>query len=210
MGMIADFEELNLPRLDEEQEDDENGKDDGIGKKMMEFFLDSRSIMIFEQIEPKVTKKVLSQLMFLNHKDSSKEIKIFINSPGGVADDGLAIYDLIKAIEAPVKNIVCGLAASAASIILLAADKKNRYALPNSRIMIHQPLGGVRGSVQDIQISAEQIRRLRKHLDTIIADETGQPFEKVAEDTNRDRWFLPAEAKEYGMISHIVKNLKEI
>ncbi|MBL7961021.1 ATP-dependent Clp protease proteolytic subunit, partial [bacterium] len=115
-----------ITRLDEEEEQEEetkkdDEKEDPLGKKMMEFFLKSRTVLLFEQIEPKVTRRLISQLLFLNEQDSKKEIKLFINSPGGVADDGLAIYDLIKLIDAPVKTIVCGLAASAAAIVLAAA-----------------------------------------------------------------------------------------
>ncbi|HMV25279.1 MAG TPA: ATP-dependent Clp protease proteolytic subunit, partial [bacterium] len=202
-----------IERLDEEEEEketEEPQKEDPLGKKMAEFFLQSRTILLFEQISPKVTRRVITQLLFLNEQDSKKEIKIFINSPGGVADDGLAIYDLIKLIDAPVKTIVCGLAASAAAIILVAAKKENRLALPHSRIMIHQPLGGVRGSTKDIEISTQQIVRLKQELNEILARETGQPVEKVAQDTNRDYWFTADEAKAYGMISKTVTGLSKI
>jgi ATP-dependent Clp protease protease subunit len=199
---------------DEDEEEEEtskdNGKEDALGKKMMEFFLQSRTILLFEQIAPKVTRRLITQFLFLNQQDSKKEIKLFINSPGGVADDGLAIYDLIKSIDAPVKTIVCGLAASAAAIVLVAAKKENRMALPNSRIMIHQPLGGVRGSTKDIQISAQQIVRLREQLNVILSNETGQPLAKIAEDTNRDYWFTTDEAVQYGMISKMVRRIGEI
>ncbi len=179
-------------------------------KKISKSFLKSRTILLFESIEPKITKKIISQLLYLNEKDPKQPIRFFINSPGGVADDGLAIYDTIKLIDAPVKTIVTGLAASAAAIILVAAKKENRMAFPNSRIMIHQPLGGVRGSTTDIEISANQIIRLRETLNRILAAETGQPIEKVAEDTNRDCWFTAEEAIPYGMIARVVDNLRSI
>ncbi len=205
---IADLDD------EEEEEEEENSKDhekeDALGKKMMEFFLKSRTVLLFEQIQPKVTSRLIAQLLFLNQQDAKKPITLYINSPGGVADDGLAIYDLIKCIDAPVKTIVCGLAASAAAIVLVAAKKENRMALPNSRIMIHQPLGGVRGSTRDIQISAQQIVRLREQLNKILSDETGQPISKVAEDTNRDYWFSPDEAIQYGMISKMVKRIGDV
>jgi ATP-dependent Clp protease protease subunit len=199
--------------MDEEEEEEKNKgeeKEDPLMKKMMEFFMKSRTVLLFEQIEPKVTRQLISQLLFLNAQDPTAEIKLFINSPGGVADDGLAIYDTIKLIDAPVKTIVCGLAASAAAIVLVAAKKENRLALPNSRIMIHQPLGGVRGSSTDIEISATQIVRLRELLNEILSHETGQPIKKVAEDTNRDYWFTSEEAKQYGMISRVVEKLSGI
>lgn len=200
-------------RIDEEEEEEKtkgDEKEDPLMKKMMEFFLKSRTVLLFEQIEPKVTRRLISQLLFLNSQDPKADIKLFINSPGGVADDGLAIYDTIKLIDAPVKTIVCGLAASAAAIVLVAARKENRLALPNSRIMIHQPLGGVRGSSKDIEISAIQIVRLRELLNDILSKETGQPVTKVAEDTNRDYWFTTDEAKQYGMISRVVEKLSAI
>lgn len=198
-------------RLDEEENEEtkDNGADP-LMRKMMEHFLQSRTILLFEQIEPKVTRRVIGQLLFLNDQDRKKEIKLFINSPGGVADDGLAIYDTIKLIDAPVKTIVSGLAASAAAIILVGAKKENRLALPHSRIMIHQPLGGARGTTKDIEISATQIVRLREELNRILSAETGQPIDRVAKDTNRDYWFTPEEAKEYGMISRIIDKMAAI
>ena len=200
-----------LPEFTIQEEDDsKKEKEDSLSKKMAEFLISSRTVLLFEQIEPKVTRRVMSQLLFLNEQDPKKEIKLFINSPGGVADDGLAIYDLIKMIQAPVKTIVCGLAASAAAVVLVAATKKNRMALPNSRIMIHQPLGGARGSTKDIQISANQIVRLRDKLNQILSEETGQPIERVSEDTNRDYWFTSEEALKYGMISKILDKMSAI
>ena len=200
-----------LPVLgDDEPECKPGKKDKDATKSMDKYLLKSRTVFLFEQIEPKVTRRLISQLLFLNQKSSTQPILLYINSPGGVADDGLAIYDTIKFIDAPVKTIVCGLAASAAAIVLVAAKKENRMALPHSRIMIHQPLGGVRGSTTDIEISAAQIVQLREQLNRILADETGQPIEKVAVDTNRDCWLTPGEAKDYGMISRIVDKVNTI
>ncbi len=200
-------------RLDDEEEEPTKEKENGsdpLMKKMMEHFLESRTILLFEQIEPRVTRRIIGQLLFLNAQDRKKEIKMFINSPGGVADDGLAIYDTIKLIDAPVKTIVSGLAASAAAIILVAAKKDHRLALPHSRIMIHQPLGGARGTTKDIEISASQIVRLRNELNDILAAETGQPLDRVAQDTNRDYWFTPQEALDYGMIGKVVEKMSGI
>ncbi len=190
--------------------DQSEAKENAADKRIGRYLLKSRSIFLFESIKPKVTRRLITQLLFLNQRSAEEPIKLFINSPGGVADDGLAIYDTIKFIDAPVKTIVCGLAASAAAIILVGAKKENRLALPHSRIMIHQPLGGVRGSTTDIEISAAQIVQLREQLNRILADETGQPIEKVAVDTNRDCWLTPDEAMQYGMISRIVDKVKNI
>lgn len=195
---------------DDDDGDESDAKENASDKRIDRYLLKSRSIFLFESIKPKVTRRLITQLLFLNQRSAEEPIKLFINSPGGVADDGLAIYDTIKFIDAPVKTIVCGLAASAAAIILVAAKKENRMALPHSRIMIHQPLGGVRGSTADIEISAAQIVQLREQLNRILSDETGQPVERVAVDTNRDCWFSPEEALQYGMISKIVEKLSAI
>ncbi len=199
-------------RLDDEEEEEKEQEEKGdfLSKKMMDFFLKSRTILIFEQINPKMTRRIISQIMFLNAQDPKAPIKIFINSPGGHVDDGLAIFDLIQLVDAPVKTIVCGLAASAAALILVAPKKENRYALPHSRIMIHQPLGGVRGSTIDIEISANQIIQLREQLNEILARQTGQPMEKITQDTNRDHWLTTDEAVKYGMITHVVEKLSTI
>lgn len=200
-----------LPVIGEDEPECKPGKKGKDATKSMDkYLLKSRTLFLFEQIEPKVTRRLISQLLFLNQKNSTQPILLYINSPGGVADDGLAIYDTIKFIDAPIKTIVCGLAASAAAIVLVAAKKENRIALPHSRIMIHQPLGGVRGSTTDIEISAAQIVQLREQLNRILADETGQPMEKVAVDTNRDCWLTPDEAIEYGMISRIADKVNTI
>ncbi len=206
MSHRYDFERFD----DEEEEDEKEEKGEGLSKKMMDFFLESRTILIFEGINPKMTSRVIAQLLFLNTQDTKKEIKIFINSPGGHVDDGLAIFDLIQLVDAPVKTIVCGLAASAASLILVAAKKENRLALPHSRIMIHQPLGGARGPAKDIEISTREIVRLRELLNGILAKETGQPLDKITTDTNRDHWFNTDEALKYGMISKVIEKLSAI
>lgn len=190
-----------------EKTDDKNKNAE---KRMDRYLMKSRSIFLFEPIKPKVTRRLITQLLFLNQRNPEEPIRLFINSPGGVADDGMAIYDVIKFIDAPVKTIVTGLAASAAAIVLVAAKKENRLALPHSRIMIHQPLGGVRGTTADIEISANQILLLRDTLNRILSEETGQPIGKVALDTNRDCWFTPEEAMNYGMIGRIIHGLKEI
>jgi ATP-dependent Clp protease, protease subunit len=206
---MSKFFDMSHKAEDDEPSEKKKRRDPN-DKKISKSFLKSRTILLFDSIEPKITRKIISQLLYLNEKDPKQPIRFFINSPGGVADDGLAIYDTIKLIEAPVKTIVTGLAASAAAIVLVAPKKENRMAFPNSRIMIHQPLGGVRGSTADIEISANQIIRLRNNLNMILSAETGQPIEKVAEDTNRDYWFSAEEAIQYGMISKVVDNVRTI
>jgi ATP-dependent Clp protease protease subunit len=170
----------------------------------------SRTILISQPIVSELTERVLAQLLLLEQEDAETPIKVFINSPGGSADDGFAIFDMLRFVSCPVKTISSGLTASAATIILLAASRGNRLALPNSRIMIHQPSVGVQGSASDIKITAEQILKLRDRANRLIAEETGQTLQKIEEDTNRDYWLSPAEALEYGLIGRVVLNHKEI
>ncbi len=192
------------------EETEKNRKEPPFDRTFTKELLEDRTIIISQEIDSKLTNKIITQLLVMNKKDPEKPIKIFINSPGGSADDGFAIFDVIRFIKAPVKIISTGLTASAATLIMLAAEKGNRMALPNARIMIHQPTAGVRGTVSDIQITAEEIIKLRERANKIIAEETGQPLEKVQLDTDRDFWLSPEEAKDYGIIGKIVKSLDEI
>jgi ATP-dependent Clp protease protease subunit len=153
---------------------------------------------------------VITQLLYLDHEDAKKPIKIFINSPGGSADDGFAIYDMIRFVRSPVKIISAGLSASAATVIMLAAKKENRFALPNARIMIHQPSMRSFGAAEDLRRTAEQILKLRQRINELYAQETGQPLAKVSEDTDRDYWMTAQEAVEYGLISRVVNSHDEL
>ena len=146
----------------------------------------------------------------LDAEDAKASIDIYINSPGGSVDAGFAIYDMMRFITAPVRCICTGLTASAAVVILLAAPKKNRLSLPNARILIHQPSGGASGSVADIQIEANEILKIRRHINALIAKETGQPLEKVEQDTRRNYWLSAEESLEYGLISKVIATRKEL
>ncbi len=190
------------------QDDDEkdNKRPDPIGEKLMK----SRIIMITDVITKKLAQSTIGQLLILEQEDPEKEIKVFINSPGGDADAGFAIYDMMKFIKPKVKNICAGVAASAAVIILLGADKKNRVSLPNSRILIHQPSTGVHGTASDIQIEASEILKCREKINRMISDETNREFEKVENDTKRNYWMSAEEAVEYGLISKIIKTQSDL
>jgi ATP-dependent Clp protease protease subunit len=153
---------------------------------------------------------VIAQLLYLDNDDPGKPIKIFINSPGGSADDGFAIYDMIRFVRSPVKIISAGLSASAATVIMLAAKKENRLALPNARIMIHQPSMRSFGAAEDLRRTAEQILKLRQRINELYAQETGQPLDKVSVDTDRDFWMTAQEAVEYGLISRVVASYSEL
>lgn len=167
--------------------------------------LKDRIIMIGEEINDAVANNVVAQLLFLAADQPEKDISIYINSPGGSTSAGFAIYDTMQYIKPDVRTICTGMAASFGAMLLLAGTKGKRMALPNSEIMIHQPLGGARGQATEIEISAKRIIKLREHINQIISDRTGQPVEKVARDTDRDYFMSAEEAKEYGIIDEIIK-----
>lgn len=177
-----------------------------LGKGLM----DARTILISDPVDHKLTAKVTAQLLFLDHQDPEQPIKIFINSPGGSVYDGFAIYDLIRFIRPTVKMISAGLSASAATVIMLAAQKEDRLALPNSRIMIHQPSMQFQGVAEDIRRTAEEVLKIKQKINEMYARETGQPLEKVQEDTDRDYWMSPDEAVSYGLIGRVINGFDEI
>ena len=166
--------------------------------------LKDRIIFIGEEIDDHVASVVVAQLLFLEAEDPDKDINIYINSPGGSVTAGMAIYDTIRYIKPEVSTICVGLAASMGAFLLAAGTKGKRYSLPNAEIMIHQPLGGVRGQAEDIKIHAEWIVRTREKLNRILSEVTGQPLEKVAADTDRDNFMSADEAKEYGIIDTVI------
>jgi ATP-dependent Clp protease protease subunit len=166
--------------------------------------LKDRIIFIGEEIDDHVASVVVAQLLFLEAEDPDKDINIYINSPGGSVTAGMAIYDTIQYIKPEVSTICVGLAASMGAFLLSAGTKGKRYSLPNAEIMIHQPLGGVRGQAEDIKIHAEWIIRTREKLNRILSENTGQPLEKVAADTDRDNFMSAEEAKEYGIIDKVI------
>jgi ATP-dependent Clp protease, protease subunit len=170
--------------------------------------LKDRIIMIGDEINDHVANSVVAQLLFLEADNPDKDISIYINSPGGSTSAGFAIFDTMELIKPDVSTICIGMAASFGAMLLLAGTKGKRYALPNSEIMIHQPLGGARGQATEIEISARRIIKLREHTNQIIAAYTGQPVDKVAKDTERDYFMSASEALEYGIIDKIITNKK--
>jgi len=167
--------------------------------------LKERIIFLGTAIDDTVANLVVAQLLFLDSEDPDKEIRLYINSPGGQVSSGLAIYDTMQLTKAPVATVCVGMAASMAAVILAGGRKGRRYALPNSRIMIHQPIGGVQGQAVDIEIEAKEILRLRENLNELLAKHTGQPIERIARDTDRNFWMSPAEAKEYGLVDEVYR-----
>jgi len=169
----------------------------------------ARSVSIFGEINEKIARSVTERLLALA-AESNDPITVYISSPGGHVESGDVVYDIIKFIEPEVRVIGTGWVASAATTIYLAAKKENRFALPNTRFLVHQPSGGSRGSATDIQIQAEQIIRTRARINQLIAKETGQPLERVAKDTDRDYWMSVEEAIEYGIVGRCITTMKEI
>lgn len=171
--------------------------------------LKSRSIIISGEINQELAEKVTAQLLVLQEM-GDEPIKLFINSQGGHVESGDTIHDMIKFVKPPVLMIGTGWVASAGITIFLAAEKENRYTLPNTRFMIHQPLGGVQGRVSDIEIEANELLRARSRINQLISDATGQSLDKVEKDTDRNYWMGPEQAKEYGIVSHVVAHWSEL
>jgi len=167
--------------------------------------LKDRIIFIGSPIDDTVANLIIAQLLFLEAEDPEKDIQFYINSPGGSVTSGMAIYDTIQYIKSDVVTICMGMAASLGALLLAAGAKGKRFALPNSRIMIHQPLGGVQGQATDIDIHAKEILLIREKLNGILANHTGQTVDRIAKDTDRNFWMSSDEAKEYGIIDDIMK-----
>lgn len=165
--------------------------------------LKDRIIFIGGPINDAVANLVIAQLLFLESEDPEKDISIYINSPGGLVYSGLALYDTIQYIKPKVATICMGIAASMAALLLAAGTKGKRYALPNSRVMIHQPLGGAEGQASDIEIQAREIINLREITNNLLAKHTGQPLDKISRDVDRNFWMNAEEAKKYGLIDEI-------
>ena len=176
---------------------------------MDEKLFKSRSISIFGQISEKIARSVTEQLLALS-TESDDPITIYISSPGGHVESGDVIYDMIKFIKPKVRVVGTGWVASAATNIYLSAKKENRFSLPNTRYLVHQPSGGSQGDATDIKIQAEQILKTKTRINKIISDETGRSINKVEQDTDRDYWMSADEAIEYGIVSKIISSIKEL
>ena len=183
----------------------------GRGERAFDIYsrlLRERIIFLGTGINDQVSDSLVAQLLFLEAEDPDKDIQIYINSPGGSVTAGLAIYDTMQQISPDVVTICFGVAASMGALLLSAGAKGKRLALPNSRIMIHQPLGGAQGQAVEIEIQAKEILFLKKTLNSLLAEHTNQSLEKINEDTERDYFLSPAEAVEYGLIDKVIKNDK--
>ena len=166
--------------------------------------LKDRIVLLGSEVNDAVASLICAQLLFLESQDPEKEIYLYINSPGGSVTAGMAIYDTMNYITPPIATVCMGRAASMGAFLLSAGQKGMRYALPNSQVMIHQPLGGFQGQATDIDIHAREILRMRETLNGLLAKHTGQPIEKIAQDTERDNFMTAAQAAEYGLIDRVI------
>lgn len=192
----------------EDEDDDEKGRLPDMpmtSGPVQNALFKSRTVLIFGEIDMRLAERVSAQLLALA-SDGKGDIKVFVNSPGGHVESGDTVHDMIRYCGPQVKVIGTGWVASAGAHIFLGATKENRFCLPNTRFLLHQPMGGVRGQASDIQIEAQEIVKMRERVNRIIARETGQPFEKVVQDTERNFWMNAEKAVEYGLVSKIIEN----
>ena len=171
--------------------------------------LKERIVFLGEEVNETTASLVVAQLLFLEAEDPDKDIHLYINSPGGSVTAGMAIYDTMNFIKCDVSTVCIGMAASMGAFLLAGGAKGKRYALPNAEIMIHQPLGGAQGQATDIEISAKHILAIKERLNKILADRTGQPYDVIANDTERDNWKTAQEAKDYGLIDAVITSHSE-
>jgi len=197
-------------RLDEEDEKSETAPPPEAGNSpVQQALFKSRTVLIFGEVDMKLAERVTAQLLALS-AEGDGDIRVIINSPGGHVESGDTIHDIIRFVAPKVKMIGTGWVASAGAHIFLGATRENRYALPYTRFLLHQPLGGVRGPASDISIEAEEIIKMHERINREIARETGQPFEKVVNDTDRNFWMSAEEAKAYGLVGKLISRADEV
>lgn len=186
---------------------DKDKKDEGgLAKELLK----ARTIIISEEVSEELAQKVYAQILVMNNQDKKHPIYVYINSPGGDADSGFGIYDMLRFVEAPVITVVTGLCASAAVIIFLAADKGKHFSTPNSRFLLHQPSTGTQGTASDLEITAKEITKTRERYNQIVADVTGKSIEDINRDADRDFWMSPEEAADYGLVAKVIANRTDI
>jgi len=199
----------SLPIRTLQDDEDEGSKQDKENFGFMEKMLKTRTILLSGEINKPLAERVIRQLLLLEDM-SDDPVRVFIDSPGGDADAGFAILDMMRFVKPPVFTIGMGLVASAGALILLAAPRERRLGLPNSHYLIHQPLSGMRGVATDIEIHAKEIERMRDRINSLISEETGKPLKQVVKDTDRDFWMNSEEAQSYGLLSRIIVNRDEL
>lgn len=198
---------------DDEDEGEEKSKGEGLGlpegDNMGKLYFKSRTVIVAGEINDKLAQRTVAHLLALA-EESDKPINMLISSPGGHVESGDMIHDVIKFIRPTVRTIGSGWVASAGALIFVGAQKKNRYCLPNTRFLLHQPSGGIGGTTSDMMIQAEQIRLMRERLNQIMADATGQKVERIEKDTQRDFWLNTQEAVDYGLVGKIIRSVDEL
>jgi ATP-dependent Clp protease protease subunit len=192
----------------DEDEDEEEGQERG-DDPMLRQFLKTRTVLLTGEINKNLAERVVRQVLLLE-QESNEPIKVFIDSPGGDADAGFAILDMMRFVRPPIKMIGMGLVASAGAIVLLAAPRERRFALPNSRYLIHQPMAGFRGVGTEIEIHAKEIDLMRRKMNDLISQETGKPVAEVEQDTDRDYWMGAEEARTYGLVGSIIHSQDDL
>lgn len=195
--------------LSNKDEDANEEKEKQRGGDFVAKLLKTRTIMVTDEVNKKMAQQIMTQLVLLE-AENNDDIKMFVNSPGGDADAGFAIYDMMRFVKPKIKAICAGVVASAAVIILLGAKKENRFSLPSARILIHQPSTGIHGTASDIQIEANEILKCREKINRLISGETGQAVEKVESDTKRNFWMSAEEAIKYGLVNKIIRTSDEL
>ncbi len=191
------------------QESEEEGRE-RIEEKLLERLIRKRTVLISRAINEVTAERVIASLILMEEEDPDKPITVYINSPGGAADSGFAIYDVLRFVRPQVRTVCSGLCASAAIIVFLAADEGRRYSLPNSRFLLHQPFTSAWGQASDLQITAKQILKLKDRFNTIVGEATGKSVEQISEDANRDFWLSAKEALEYRIVDKIISSRVEI
>lgn len=191
---------------DEKEDKKDKSEEENFIKKM----LDARIIMVSEPITDKLAKAVTTQCILMQEADKEKPISVYVNSPGGEADSGFAMYDILRFITPPVYTICTGLCASAAVLVYLSAPAERRYSLPNSRFLLHQPSTSMMGTAADLEINANEIIKLRERYNAIVAHETNRELNQINNDADRDFWLNTVEAKEYGLVGKIIEKYSEI
>ena len=177
-----------------------------LGDSVYERLLRERIIFLGQQVDDEIANKICAQILLLSAEDPTRDISLYINSPGGSVTAGMAIYDTMKYSPCDIAPYGMGLAASMGQFLLSGGTKGKRYALPHARIMMHQPSAGVGGTAADIAIQAEQFAQTKREMAELIAEHTGQTFEQITKDSDRDRWFTAQEAKEYGLVDHVISH----
>lgn len=214
MSRLTDEKSLWMAYQDDPDEDEEDeGEEERSGgddDKLQEKVLKTRTVLVCESINDDLARKVYQQLLILEAESREKPITVLVNSPGGEADSGFGIYDMLRFVQMPVRTLVAGLCASAAVLVYLAGAEQQRYSLPHSRFLLHQPSSQSFGQASDLQIASQEILRLRDHYNRIVAELTGKDLKTITRDADRDFWMTAQEARDYGLVTRVITRRDEM